>query len=239
MKIFSIMIAVFIFVLPVVNLPISIYNAINYYEAETLTEEIQCNIDYFQTEEIMETYTKFYGNNVLPVFIALQDARFSAVSRSEAIRLLALKNVDAVGKNINSPIPPYSDIPEARLEKIQFFNLDGTDYFLCYYGIDTFLVRLYTFEKPTDFDTLLQKDCFDKGNFFSSLRSIYVKSSVYSVFVYYIPVYILTSVMLLPYLLFEKKVSSDSKKKLKKLAKISYCVIPLAIIFYCIYIYCS
>lgn len=238
MKRIVVIIITIVLILPVINLFFYTYCNIYYYEDETLLTELNANIEHCRDGKSMDLFKKMYGDNALKLFEEAKTLNFSPVDRHEAIKLLAAEDIDAIARNVHMSMMTEWGEAEARLKKIQFFQLNSTDYFLCYYVTDYSGFKLYSYEPTQEMKEILEEECFGKGKFFSSKRESIVLHAVVRILKCYMPVFILILIMFVPYLL-SGKISLRKKtlSVLLRLAKIGCFAVPVCALLCSIYVY--
>ena len=237
MKKVILLIITFILTCPLVNLPVFIFNNLHFYDGNTFLQEIQYNFDYYYEGKQLYTQKLYYENYQEDVLKALLEIDFIPVDNTEAIILLAFRDIDAKSRMMCMPANNNFDL-DVVLANIQFFELDGKNYVLCYYQINGFFYKLYTFENNSELTKSLDKECFDTDGIFKSAISLNIKPKIYFVIQKYIPVLLLSVILLGPYLiLYNKNIPDTYKKTIKKLALLGIFVIPISAVLGSFYIH--
>lgn len=226
-------ILIFVFLCPFLNIPMYIYSNISFYNKDTLLQDIQNNLEHYNSEDCSGAYLQYYGEHPKKVFEAALKTDFVPVDDIETIILLAFCNIDKKSKMLSMPLRP-----NGVLGNIQFFELDNKNYLLCHYRDNSFEYKLYTYEDSVELKSALNQECFSTDGLFKSAKRIIVELALYTLLLCYIPTIALCILFFVPYLFFaNKKISSRFKNRITVAAKTGIALTPLCAVFCSIYIY--
>lgn len=210
-----------------------IYSNISFYNKDTLLQDIQNNLEHYNSEDCSGVYLQYYGEHPKKVFEAALKTDFVPVDDIETIILLAFRNIDKKSKMLSMPLRP-----NGVLGNIQFFELDNKNYLLCHYRDNSFEYKLYTYEDSVELKSALNQECFSTDGLFKSAKRIIGRSSFYTLWSRYIPTLVLCVLFFAPYLFFaNKKISGKLKNRITVAAKTGIILVPLCAVFCSVYIY--
>lgn len=226
---------IIIVMIPFINIIPLTYCYFDYYEDDTIYEDIKANIDYYSTEDSDGYYRSYYGDNLSSVLDTALTVDYEPITRIDAVKILVSANIDKISRAVRMPFAFKADTGP-RLAFLFYFELNGTNYLLCDYMSQGY--KLYMHENNETLNTLLDKECFVSDRFFTEMAEIFLITAAYSIIKNYIPILILTAICFVPFLLKHKKaLSQKAKKTIFLLPKIGFAAIPISIALYILRIY--
>lgn len=221
-----------------INYPFYFNYRFLYYAEDTFVEDVQNNLDYYNSGEVFSFYRKHYKDDIIDLLNLIDDIELNLVPEFNAKKILIFNNINENAFSAKLPLANNSEFADPRLTFLQIFSFDGQDYLLCSYRVETYYdaYALYEYDGSEAVKTMFTRDCFIDVGIFDKSEFLFKNSFLVTVR-QFLPMFIVMIILFLPVLVERKERSGDRGKLAKIMAKSGFCIIPVWLIIIFIKLY--
>lgn len=227
MKKLAVLMLLLILVLSVLNFPLFLYSEYQYFNEDTIIEDITANIDFYESGDAADLYIRYYGEDITDLMNRLLEQQYTLIDKAEAFKILYFEDVDKISRHTSLPMFLGYDGDERRLIHIQIFELQNKHYIFCDYLKEGVSLYECTYDEKTA--NIFNRACFSEGKIKSNTED-YIKYSFKVTLKHFLPILIAALILFLPSFTEGKRSTEEARKLAKTMGKIGIILIPVLLI---------